>query len=59
VEAFATAMAKLVNDTALREQLGRSASILAQQSYSQTSFLKTAQELYDWVNTELTGHAKI
>ena len=59
VEAFATAMAKLVNDTALREQLGRSASILAQQSYSQTSFLKTAQELYDWVNTELTGHAKV
>ena len=59
VEAFADAMAKLANNTALREQLGAAASTLARQSYSQSAFLKAAQGLYDWVNTELSGHATI
>ena len=59
VEAFAEGMAKLVNDKPLREQIGSTASTLAQQSYSQESFLKTAQELYTWVKTEISSHEEI
>jgi len=53
VEPFAHAMEKLANDKPLRERLGQSSRHLAQHSYSQESLLKTAQELYDWVKTEL------
>jgi len=57
VESFAGAMAKLASNKPLRDQLGQSARALAQRSYSEESFRKTAQELYDWVNTEIHGHA--
>ena len=57
VESFAGAMAKLAGDNPLRDQLGQSARALAQRSYSEESFRKTAQELYDWVKTEIHGPA--
>jgi glycosyltransferase involved in cell wall biosynthesis len=54
VDAFAEGMTKLVNDKPLREKIGQAASTLAQQSYSQESFRKTAQELYAWVESEIS-----
>lgn len=58
VEAFADAMTKLANDKPLRQHLGQAACTLAQKSYSQSSFLATAQELYAWVKTEISRHEK-